>query len=344
MNESQINNMIEEIKQLKDMLLIKIEDFSKNYDEKIFDAFSAYHIEQFGSDIKSTIEKNTSELIELMREFELIYKLKEYRALSKDTHNVCRKINSLFNFLDEINFCIPNNENSNDKVEQLQNELSDYGINHTWLIQHGLADSNAYQEDNADGFEYAKAKKGIVIKKYVGTDASVIIPDYIEGIPVIKIADKAFCDMSNVHFLTLPSYLEDIGEYAFQKTSISSIVIPQYVSSIGTGAFKNCKKLESVCLSKRLSIIRSYLFEGCSLLSELDIPYGVTSIGDWVFRGCRKLKNVRIPDTIGRIGYDILPTNRTIIIYCNEGTRAYKLISNSYNLKHAMYEEYDIKE
>lgn len=344
MNESQINNMIEEIKQLKDMLLIKIEDFSKDYDEKIFDAFSAYHIEQFGSDINSTIERNTDELIKLIEEFELIYKLRDYSVLSTDIDNACNKINSLFNFLDEISFFIPDNKNSKDKVGQLQNELSDYGINHTWLIRHGLVDSNAaYQEDNAVGFAYAKAKKGIVIKKYVGTDASVIIPDYIEGIPVIKIADKAFCDMTNVHFLTLPSYLEDIGEYAFQKTSINSIVIPQYVSSIGAGAFKNCKNLENVRLSKRLTIIRSYLFEGCSLLSKIDIPYGVTSIGDWVFRGCRNLKDVRIPDTIGRIGYGVLPTNRKIIIYCNEGTRAYKLISDSYNLKHAMYEEYDIK-
>lgn len=82
-----------------------------------------------------------------------------------------------------------------------------------------------------------------------------------------------------------------IGSYAFGYcSSLTSITIPDSVTSIGHYAFEDCGYLTSITIPDSVTSIGDRAFEGCSSLTSITIGNGVTSIGDWAFEGCSRLK------------------------------------------------------
>ena len=73
---------------------------------------------------------------------------------------------------------------------------------------------------------------------------------------------------------------------------LTSVTIPDGVTSIGGGAFQYCSSLTSVTIPDSVTSIGDYAFWGCSSLTGVTIPEGVTSIGDEAFSGCKNLKSL----------------------------------------------------
>jgi hypothetical protein len=67
---------------------------------------------------------------------------------------------------------------------------------------------------------------------------------------------------------------------------LTSIVIPESVTSIGNGAFSSCRNLKDIVISESLINIGSYVFEDCHSLTSIVIPESVKSIGDSAFSNC----------------------------------------------------------
>ena len=86
-----------------------------------------------------------------------------------------------------------------------------------------------------------------------------------------------------------------IGEYAFNRCSLSSIKLPDSLTSIGNGAFVNCRSLSSIKLPDSLTSIGGSAFSGCSNLSSIKLPDSLTSIGEGAFWGCSRLSSIIIP-------------------------------------------------
>ena len=84
--------------------------------------------------------------------------------------------------------------------------------------------------------------------------------------------------------------------------SLSNIVIPDSVTSIGNMAFCRCRSLRDIVIPEGVTSIRNGTFWGCISLKEVAIPNSITSIGDWVFTGCSSLRSVVIPDGVTSIG------------------------------------------
>ena len=134
------------------------------------------------------------------------------------------------------------------------------------------------------------------------TDTSIIIPSEYRGIPVKAIGDNAFNGCNNLTSITIPEGVTSIGDWAFTDCSnLASITIPEGVTNIGNGAFNGCSSLTSIALPEGVTNIGNDAFKGCSSLTSVTILKGVTSIGEYAFYGCSSLVNVSIPKSVTRI-------------------------------------------
>ena len=88
----------------------------------------------------------------------------------------------------------------------------------------------------------------------------------------------------------------------FGCDSLSEIVIPSSVTSIGDDAFSRCHSLSEIVIPSSVTSIGDHAFSGCDSLSEIVIPSSVTSIGDWAFSNCDSLSEIVIPSSVTSIG------------------------------------------
>ncbi len=99
-----------------------------------------------------------------------------------------------------------------------------------------------------------------------------------------------FSDCSGLTSVTIPNTVTTIGDYAFQSCSgLTSITIPNSVTSIGDYAFWNCSGLTSVTIPNSVTSIGNYAFAYCSGLTSVTIPNSVTSIGEDAFNYVRHI-------------------------------------------------------
>ena len=85
-------------------------------------------------------------------------------------------------------------------------------------------------------------------------------------------------------------------------SSLSEIVIPSSVTSIGKGAFYVCDSLSEIVIPSSVTSIGDSTFSYCHSLSEIVIPSSVTSIGDSAFSFCSSLSEIVIPSSVTSIG------------------------------------------
>ncbi len=126
---------------------------------------------------------------------------------------------------------------------------------------------------------------------------NIIIPDGITSI------DYTFCRCSGLTSITIPNSVTSIGERSFEQCSrLTSVTIPNSVTSIGNYAFADCSGLTSVTIGNSVTSIGEKAFYECSRLASIMIPLSVTSIGASAFSGCRGLSSITIPNSVTAIG------------------------------------------
>ncbi len=90
-----------------------------------------------------------------------------------------------------------------------------------------------------------------------------------------------------------------IGKGAFFKCiSLTSINIPERVTSIGKSAFYKCNSLKSINIPESVTCIEDYAFAYCNSLKSINIPESVTTIGKGAFAFCEILTCVNIPKSV----------------------------------------------
>lgn len=139
----------------------------------------------------------------------------------------------------------------------------------------------------------------------------IIIPEYINGYKVTRIADEAFNYCEKLTSIQIPGTIKSIGEKAFfYCKKLTSIYIPSSVEHIGEDAFCYCE-FTSIEVDKDNKYYDSR--ENCNAIIETNsnkmiigsknsfIPYGIREIGENCFGYCH-LKNITIPSSVEVIG------------------------------------------
>ena len=94
-----------------------------------------------------------------------------------------------------------------------------------------------------------------------------------------EIDDKVYHEI--IHDLVIPSTITNIGEYAFAVTSLTNVVIPNSVKTIGKCAFYKVSTLKKVTLSNSLESIGDWVFNHCDLLTAIYIDGEHTANSVW---------------------------------------------------------------
>lgn len=173
----------------------------------------------------------------------------------------------------------------------------------------------AAQETRISGdYEYTVSAAGAhIVFFHDGAAAEVIIPETLDGYPVVSIGWGAFGTMRSLQHVEIPDSVTFVSDEAFLNcTALKSVRIGSGVRELNGNPFDGCTALRHIVLAENhphLTLRDSVLYKGSRLVcypgglpgDSYVIPDGVTEIGDCAFSGNPALQTVVIPPTVGFI-------------------------------------------
>lgn len=162
-------------------------------------------------------------------------------------------------------------------------------------------------------------------------DNEITIEEYHDGILVTVISEKAFENCKKIESITIPSSIKTIGKDTFvgcsnlkninvdpsnryycsidgnlyskdgttliyyaQGKKEKSFTVPDQVTKIERGAFRDCDSLKEIIFPENLKSIEAYAFQDCDGLESITTPAALQSIGNSAFSNCKSLKYATI--------------------------------------------------
>ena len=130
-------------------------------------------------------------------------------------------------------------------------------------------------------------------KEYVDT---INIPDQIKYAghvyPVIRVQLSRKFDLKSI---TISDGVKRI--IIDSCSSLTSIIIPNSLTSIGNRAFEGCTSLKSITIPNSVTWIGEHAFYYCTSLASVTIPNSVTEILDSAFADCNSLTTINYAGT-----------------------------------------------
>lgn len=156
---------------------------------------------------------------------------------------------------------------------------------------------------NENDFSYEMTNLGFSIKRYLGIDEQVVIPETYGRRNVDCIGTSAFENKRDIKRVKLPNFVIKIGKHAFKDCDhLEEIELPYSLQKIEAEAFVGCSSLKSITLPDSLKIIGPQAFSGCSALTRVKLPESIESCGGRLFEGCSKLSEIIIPKSFKVLG------------------------------------------
>lgn len=136
-----------------------------------------------------------------------------------------------------------------------------------------------------------------------------------------------YCPPARRGSLRIPTGIRTIAENAFSGCKyLSYVIIPNFVTSIGDGAFANCVKLATVTfaggnsLGEELTVGES-VFSNCTSLSRVifEDNSNVVVLGNNTFEGCSKITSITIPATVKELSLGVFAgCSNLVYVYVND--------------------------
>jgi len=127
---------------------------------------------------------------------------------------------------------------------------------------------------------------------------SVVLPSNITDIPFAIFLGSP--QLANIG--AIPNRVTSIGEMAFKGTALTTLNIPNSVTTLGASFASDMSLLTTVTFGSGITAIPSNAFAGSGSLQVVNIPANVTSIGSGAFLGSMGITSLTLPDTLTSIG------------------------------------------
>ena len=238
----------------------------------------------------------------------------EYAALSveKKVKALSDRINSLAEVDETLGYALVDADSIRYNNVTYQFEFKDYiGLNYVYY---------AYTIPNTDAtdssaFTYVNHGDSIEITGFNNSVSDVVIPSEIEGLPVTAISVGAFY-LSTITSIEIPNTVTSIGEMAFLGcTSLKSVKLSTGVAKIDKNAFGSCSALREVQVAKdnpNFSSLDGVLYSkaqdtlviypAAKTDAAYTIPGGVTSVAMYAFSENPYLETIAIPNSLIKVG------------------------------------------
>lgn len=218
-------------------------------------------------------------------------------------------------------------------------------------MEQTTSDETTTTTDNCE-FDYEVIEKDNVksirikgLRDKTSPVSEVIIPAFINGLPVTSIGGNAFMSCQKLERIVFPDSVTDFGYYAFYTTpwlkakqqedplvivnnvlvdgltAVGDVIIPEGVIGIGEGAFVGNLELTGIKLPNSLTFIGSAAFGGCDI-STVTIPDNVTRIDDYTFTNCMSLTEIVLPKSVTFIGSSAFNGSQKLTIRGYSGSYA----------------------
>ncbi len=160
-----------------------------------------------------------------------------------------------------------------------------------------------YNEDQDYGYYLPTTLKTVILTK------TSVIPN------------AAFIDLANITSIQLPNTVTSIGTRAFYGCSnLTSLELPSNITNIGSEAFYGCSGLTKITIPEKVTTIYQYTFNYCTSLTSITIPKNVTSISEQAFQYCSGLTTITVTSgntTYHSVGNCLIETaTKTLVLGC----------------------------
>lgn len=238
----------------------------------------------------------------------------EYAALSveKKVKALSDRINSLAEVDETLGYALVDADSIRYNNVTYQFEFKDYiGLNY---VYYAYTIPNTDATDNS-AFTYVNHGDSIEITGFDNSVSDVVIPSEIEGLPVTAISVGAFY-LSAITSIEIPNTVTSIGEMAFLGcTSLKSVKLSTGVAKIDKNAFGSCSALQEIQVAKdnpNFSSLNGVLYSkkqdtlviypAAKTDAAYIIPSGVTSVAMYAFSENPYLETLTIPNSLIKVG------------------------------------------
>jgi hypothetical protein len=171
-----------------------------------------------------------------------------------------------------------------------------------WVVTRYTTGAFAYFTNNSVFYTNIGDTSLIVTYNCLGMSKELVVPAFLNGIPVTGIGNNAF-SYTSLTSLTLPDSITFIGAAALYGCGrLTNLCFPNSLTNIGVNAFRACIALTNLILPSGLTTIENEAFIFCSGLTNLTLPNGLNSIGNSAFAACSGLKGLTLPVGLTSIG------------------------------------------